>query len=432
MHVWKRTIRMSRRNNGQISGLYGGDARGLYGSQSYGRRNTMIYGKQPPRWPKFLIIIVIIALVVLCVLQVACGIPFGKEEAEEPTEQTTKTTQTTQVAEPEGPDATITITAIGDCTLGTDTNLSTDTNFNTVYENNGSDPTYNFRNVVGYTSADDLTIINFEGTLSESTDRQDKEYAFEAPFSYVDILTNGSVEAANLANNHSYDYGTQSYEDTKQTLTDAGIVNFGYDRVNTTEINGVKIGFLGLNAVSEYGTATDQLYTDVAALEEEGCTIIICCIHAGTEGAAVPDSEQVTLAHAAVDAGCDLVLGTHPHVLQGVELYNNCYILYSLGNFVFGGNDSPGEFSTMMWQQTFTVKNGELVVDADTLATACVIPCRLSTSSSELNDYQPVALSGEEATSVMTLLNDRSAQLPSGGVVFGTEVDETNRAYLNS
>ena len=408
--------------------LYGGDARGIYGAQDYGKRSTMIYGKPPRRrWP-FILALIVVAIIVILLVMFAC-----KPQSEEPEEQTEEQTSTEQTEEVVQQDVTntITITAVGDCTLGTDESFSVDTNFNTVFANNGSDPSYNFKRVTPYTATDDLTIANFEGTLTESTDRQDKQFAFKGPASYADILVQGSVEAVNLANNHSYDYGNSSYEDTKQALSDYGITSFGYDRTNTFTVKDTKIGLYGVNCVGSYETATEQMYADIAALQQEGCSIIIGCMHAGTEGNGVPDDAQVTLAHSAIDAGTNLVIGTHPHVLQGIERYNNAYILYSLGNFVFGGNSSPSEFATAIWQQTFTVTNGQLVVDENTLNSVCLIPCRLSSSSSTLNDYQPLPLTGDEATEVLNTINNRSAQLSGDGIVLTTTVDENDRAYLN-
>src|SRR5699024_5535688 len=93
--------------------------------------------------------------------------------------------------------------------------------------------------------ADDLTIVNMEGTLTEETARQDKTYAFKGPAEYAQILTSGGVEAANLANNHSHDYGDKSYTDTIETIEAAGIVSFGYDRTAVMDVNGIKVGLVG-------------------------------------------------------------------------------------------------------------------------------------------------------------------------------------------
>lgn len=102
----------------------------------------------------------------------------------------------------------VTISAAGDCTLGTDENFDYSTSLPARYEEEG-DPGYFFRNVRDIFSADDLTIVNLEGPLTTAEERADKQFSFKGDPSYTQILTSGSVEACNLANNHSKDYGTQ-------------------------------------------------------------------------------------------------------------------------------------------------------------------------------------------------------------------------------
>lgn len=118
--------------------------------------------------------------------------------------------------EEESKPVSITISAAGDCTLGTDEYFDPSTSLNAYYDSNG--PEYFFQNVKSIFDADDLTIVNMEGTLTEETARQDKTYAFKGPAEYAQILTSGGVEAANLANNHSHDYGDKSYTDTIETI----------------------------------------------------------------------------------------------------------------------------------------------------------------------------------------------------------------------
>ena len=151
--------------------------------------------------------------------------------------------------------------------------------------------------------------------------------------------------------------------------------------------------------------------------------------HWGIEGENVPESEQVSLAHAAIDAGCDLVIGGHPHVLQGVEYYKNRYICYSMSNFCFGGNTHPADFDTMMYQQTFTFKDGQLVMDDATRAQVDIIPCSVSSSSS-INNYQPTPLTGERGSAVVSKLNGFSKKLSGTPVSFDTELDSSGRATV--
>lgn len=424
-----------RRQNG-IPGLYGGDARGLYGSRSYGMRNTMIYGKPPsPKWPKFVLALLVLVVIVLCVRQFACGGIFPKaqeeQQAQEQTEQEAQldNQQADQQVASKGVTGTVTVSAVGDCTLGTDTDLPEDTNFTSVYKTNNA--AYFFKRVSSYLEQDDITIANLEGALTdggEAVDKGSNSYNFKGPSSYANILTKGSVEVCNLANNHAFDYGSDGYTDTKSALDKVKIGYFCADLTYTKEVNGIKVGFMGINATAGYDTATDTMKQSAKALKKEDCDLIIGVFHWGVEGSYDVESDQVKLAHAAVDAGCNLVLGGHPHVLQGVESYNGANIVYSLGNFVFGGNDDPMDYETMIYQQTFTFENGALVTDTTT-SSAQIIPCRLSTSKT-VNNYQPIALGGSEAKTLVKNVNKRSSALKGTAVEFSTGLDDDSIAKV--
>ena len=313
-------------------------------------------------------------------------------------QQSEEENQTEQEAEP----VSITISAAGDCTLGTNENFNASTSLNAYYDSNG--PAYFFQNVKSIFDADDLTIVNMEGTLTESTSRQDKTYAFKGPAEYTQILTDGGVEAANLANNHSRDYGEQSYTDTIAALDAAGITSFGYDRTAVMDVNGVKVGLVGTYELADGMGCEDEMISNIKAVEEQGAQIVIVSFHWGLEKENYPTENQVNLAHSAIDNGADLVLGHHPHVLEGIEVYNGKNIVYSLGNFCFGGNSNPSDKDTMIFQQTFTVQNGELVEDNVTN----IIPCSISSESGR-NNYQPTPLEGDEADRVRGRIEEYSS-----------------------
>lgn len=301
----------------------------------------------------------------------------------------------------------LTVSIVGDCTLGTDENFDYDTSLNAYYDNYGAD--YFFSNVKSIFSADDLTIANFEGTLTDSEEREDKEYAFKAPAEYAGILTSGSVEAVNTANNHSHDYGDQGYEDTISALDSAGILNFGYDKTVVTEVKGIKVGLVGIYELKDHLERKEQLKQNIAKVKAEGAQITIVIFHWGNEKEEVPDSNQTTLAHLAIDEGADLVCGHHPHVLQGIEEYKGKNIVYSLGNFCFGGNQYPSDMDTMIFQQTFTVdQNG---VKADNVTN--IIPCSVS-SDSDYNNYQPTPAEGDEAARILNKIQERTAMITDG------------------
>lgn len=296
----------------------------------------------------------------------------------------------------------ITVSSMGDCTLGTDENFNPSTSFNAYY--NAQGPDYFFKNVRSILEEDDLSIINLEGTFTDSDQRQEKTFAFKADPEYVSILTGSSIEAANLANNHSRDYGEESYTDTVETLEQAGIASFGYDQVDILEVNGVKVGLTGIYELAEHLDKQEEVRTNIAALKEAGAQVIIVNFHWGIEKEYLPNDTQKTLAHLAIDEGADLVIGHHPHVLQGIERYKGKYIAYSLGNFSFGGNSNPSDKDTMIFQQTFTIQDGKVEVNDD----INVIPCSLS-SASGYNDYCPTPLEGSEKERVLEKLKEYSA-----------------------
>lgn len=226
---------------------------------------------------------------------------------------------------------TLTLSVVGDCTLGTDETFDYSTSLNAYYENNGA--AYFLQNVKSIFAADDLTIANFEGTLTESDAREDKTFAFKGPAEFTSILTSGSVEAVTTANNHSHDYGDQGYEDTIAALDAAGIVNFGYDKTAVMDVKGVKVGLVGIYELKDHLEREQQLKDNIAKVKAEGAQLIVVIFHWGNEKETCPDSNQTTLGRLAIDEGADLVCGHHPHVLQGIETYKGKNIVYSLGNF---------------------------------------------------------------------------------------------------
>ena len=297
---------------------------------------------------------------------------------------------------------TITVSTLGDCTLGTDANFSTANSFNAYDEANGHD--YFFKNVKSILEEDDVTFANLEGTFTTSNDRQDKQYAFKGDPDYTEILTDGSVEVVTLANNHSGDYGEQGLADTETALEEAGIDYCIGDTITVKEVNGVKIAFIGIFV--NYGTddSENQLRSDIENAKKQGAELIITAFHWGSEKATQPDETQQSLAHIAIDCGADLVVGHHPHVLQGIEKYNGKYIAYSLGNFCFGGNSNPSDMDTMIFRQTFTLSGDGAAKDDD----VTVIPCSIS-SDQGYNNYQPTPAEGEAAASIIARLNEYSA-----------------------
>ena len=297
---------------------------------------------------------------------------------------------------------TVTVSTLGDCTLGTDAYFSTVNSFNAYDTANGHD--YFLANVKSILEEDDVTFANLEGTFTTSDERADKQYAFKGDPDYTEILTDGSVEVVTLANNHSGDYGEQGLADTKAALESAGIDYCIGDTIAWKEINGIRIAFIGIFV--NYGTddSENQLRADIETAQKQGAELIITAFHWGSEKATQPDETQQSLAHTAIDCGADLVVGHHPHVLQGIEQYQGKYIVYSLGNFCFGGNSNPSDMDTMIFRQTFTISSE----GTEENSKATVIPCSIS-SDAGYNNYQPTPAEGEAATAIIERLNEYSA-----------------------
>lgn len=365
---------------------------------------------------------ILLLILILSFAIKGCSSRKSKEASSSKAENISQTGSLTVTPEPKMDPVSLTLSVVGDCTLGTDEYFDYDTSLNAYYENYGAD--YFMANVKSIFSKDDLTIANFEGTLTESTEREDKQFAFKAPASYANILTAGSVEAVNTANNHSHDYGEESFNDTLKALDTANILHFGYDETAVTEVKGVKIGLVGIYELNDHLGREEQLKQNIAKVKQDGAQLIVVIFHWGNEKEEVPDENQKTLGHLAIDEGADLVCGHHPHVLQGIEEYKGKNIVYSLGNFCFGGNAYPSDMDTIIFQQTFTIdQNG---VKDDNVTN--IIPCSIS-SDSDYNNYQPTPAEGEEATRIMQKIQKRSSWIKDGTVSDSETAAESDEEY---
>lgn len=300
---------------------------------------------------------------------------------------------------------TITISAVGDCTLGTDENFGYKNSFLDVYHSNGDDLDFFFRNVKSYFEEDDLTIANLETTLTEATKKRDKKFRFRGYPIFSEILSRSSIEAVSLANNHSYDYFRKGLLDTKENLASSGVTYFD-EEVAIYEKSNIKIGLVGYNSWSVNTTIKNKVSESIKSLKDQGCELIIVSFHWGIEYSFYPEQYQKSLGRHAIDEGADLVLGHHPHVLQGIESYKGKHIVYSLGNFSFGGNSNPRDKDTMIYQQTFYFQKNTLLDTID----INLIPCSL-TSIKGRNNYQPIPLTDTDYSRVIERINTYSRDL---------------------
>jgi len=297
---------------------------------------------------------------------------------------------------------TFTITVTGDTTLGsTDDLRKRDDCFENVYAEKGAG--WFFSGTRDLFDSDDMTLINFEGTITESNAKKDKKFNFKAPEEYVDILTLGSVEAANIANNHIVDYGELGQADTIAALEAVDIVVSGNGTLGIFEKNGVKVGMTGY--CFPYKNESKDISKDVKALREAGCQIVIASFHWGSEYREDFTREQRSIGRQAIKAGADIVVGHHPHIVQGIEAYDDTYILYSLGNFIFGGNVDPDDRDAYAARLTFTVYEDHC--DAPEVT---IVPLRL-TELADGTDYRPVIAEGEEAERIVSRILKRSTNM---------------------
>ena len=302
----------------------------------------------------------------------------------------------------------VTISATGDVTIGGDTRKSGKSIFDKQLEKEPSGLSFPMENVADLFAADDMTIVNFEGTLTTTKSATSNTYSFAAPPEYVQVLTSGNIEAVSLENNHIMDHGETGYADTCQTLENNGIVYSGHlgSAIYTTD-TGVSIGMLSYQTFNgKYPAIYDAIEGDIAALRSAGCQLVIVSYHWGEEKDYLPNERQVPLGRATIDAGADLVIGHHSHRMNPIEEYNGKYICYSLGNFSFAGNTKPDDMDTFIFQQRFRVYPDGSVQNEGFR----IVPCSISSQES-VNDFKPTPKEGEAAQAVVDRLLELNAKL---------------------
>lgn len=319
------------------------------------------------------------------------GIPAPVQETKAPVPEATPESTPEPTPEPE-PEYFL-ISAIGDCTLTTHQKFSDEAYFSYAGRIKG-DYKYPFANTIQYFENDELTIANLECTLSDDwlPANASALFYFRAPKDYAQILIEGSVEFVNTANNHTEDFGSQGKENTQAALREYGIP-YGVDKqaqVITTK-SGIKTGIY--TCYNNYYPDKKDCLEAISQMKADGAEYIIMMFHWGKDEVYyTPHDDQIELAHACIDAGANLVYGSHSHCLQPVEAYNGGYILYSMGNWSFGGSTTPKDSDTAIAQ--ITVKR-----DADgkiSNESINMVPCRVSSQTVDplehWNDFKPTPL----------------------------------------
>ena len=214
--------------------------------------------------------------------------------------------------------------ATGDVMLGRSVRTQTEKSGN---------PLYPFLFVKDLLQSADITVINLENPLIDPCPKSDTGMKFCAPIATAETLAQAGIDAANLSNNHTKNYGDAGYQSTLAALRSSGIRPFDNQQPAMIEKNGLKFGFLGLDLVSSTPDQ-EKILNQVSNLNSQ-VDILVVSIHRGAEYAAAPAESEKLFLRSMVDAGADLIIGHHPHVIQEVEVYKNVPLAYSLGNFVF-------------------------------------------------------------------------------------------------
>lgn len=328
-----------------------------------------------------------------------------------PTPEPTLEPSPTPVLQADG-SVMVTITAVGDVTIGRNVQHNGTSIFEKELKKQDGDINFIFRNVKDIFESDDLTIANFEGVLADSysipSKKKNNSYLFLAPTSYVSALTDNSVEAVTMENNHVGDFGDDGIASTISTMESAGVVWSNADHMGVYETQGLKIGMLAYQTLNQPITSEqlkDVVAADIATAKET-CDLVIVSFHWGDELDYSPKDNQVMLGRAAIDAGADLVLGHHSHRINPIECYNGKYIVYSLANCSFAGNNKPSDMFTFIFQTRIKVKDGQVVGNSFR-----IIPCRIS-SRKDYNDFAITPLTDQSnITTVLNTLKSNSKKL---------------------
>ena len=315
---------------------------------------------------------------------------------------------------------TVLMTFAGDCTLGCEGAVSkTEDSFDTFAEKYGYD--YFFANFREMFEQDDITVVNLEGVLSDSTfqERTRKTYRFRGPTDYAKILSGSSVEAVSIANNHIMDFRTQGAENTCKALEENGVSWFWNETYYVYEHDGIRIAFFGLEH-SKFFSLKGWLARTFRELKQSGrVNAIVVYVHTGIEYKGEHENRVADMASELVGTGADLVLMSHPHVLQGMEIFNNRTVFYSMGNFVFGGNSSIRYEKYHGWKEVSSLYSMAVQVkmtftnEGEYLGQRVVVYPAYVSDDPEVNHYQPRRVGVKEAEPVREAIQrDTSFTLP--------------------
>ncbi len=320
----------------------------------------------------------------------------------------------------------ITITVVGDTTLGSSKRVQTrfaEHSYQAYIGKYGY--AYPFDGIRHLTENDDITLVNLEGVLYEPPKLSDSHLVFNGPADFAKILTAGSVEIVNLANNHTDDYGKPGYQATVAALEAEGIpysgeTEFGRDLYWFDFDNGVRIGFIGLFP-GYCGKNKPKVQQDFQKLKDAGCDVIIASIHCGVEGQATHSQMTDSYRKLAVNWGAHIVVGTHPHVPQGLWVEKGVTTLNSLGNFSFGGNTGVDEAlyspESIVAQIDLHFKDGVYIGHQVTIwpiMTTGAADGSGMDGKGYANDYRPILVEGDQAQAIMQKVQKDTTVIKNG------------------
>ena len=295
----------------------------------------------------------------------------------------------------------ITLTCTGDALLGSNDLVSSqDYAFQRYIEKYGYG--YPFEKLQELMANDDITLINLECVLNDDAPAEKSRYRFRGPTDYANILHACSIEVVNLANNHSGDYGARGYQSTTAALDAVGIPYCGSTEHGNeacyVEVDGIRIGFVGVFPL-HYKDHPQDLEKCFDYLKKEGCAVIVASLHCGAEYNDIHGNIHDKYGNILRGLGANIIVGNHPHVPQGIRVFNGITQIYSLGNASFGGNTGVDEevhcIQSAVAQFALHFEDGRYVGHQLT-----IWPIHISGVSPE-NNYQPVLVEGDAAQIVM-------------------------------
>lgn len=301
----------------------------------------------------------------------------------------------------------IALTFIGDTSFGTFLQAKPERMFDYVYEQNGSDKNYVFKYVKPWFVNDNLTIVNSETAFTNRTEHKNKEWIIPSKPEHAEFYKLANIELANLANNHTRDYYDSGFEDTKKALDTYGIKYFDDGSSYKIKLKGKEIVFLAYDV--RHLMTSEQVIQRIESEIKTNKTkdnLVIVNMHWGIEYNQ-PVAYQKEYGHRIIDAGADLLIGHHPHMLQGIENYKDKYILYSLGDFAFGGDPDQESRDTNIFRLYYNLETNKMRLK--------LVPCyENSDGKVGVNNFQPLPLYGEESKQIINHMIEISDLLEYG------------------